>query len=177
MNPNSMIFEKYRQSISIFQTLLATMGTTTREEGLSGRRQGFAAFWGRAFQRAGATACRTTLQWSAIMGTVARGLLLAGQRSSDRRQWEQSRGCWEEKKRKKKKRLSLTVLRKPTGSFGSAVWSPVQLVRFWLNLFAGQLAGPDRNGDQSTVESAGLVWFLKHWKNDKIMVTMVYCHC
>ena len=61
-NPNSRIFEKYRQNFSIFQTLPAIMGTAAGDGGLSGRRRGFAAFWGRAFQRAGAAACRTTLQ-------------------------------------------------------------------------------------------------------------------
>ena len=89
----------------------------------------------------------------------ARGLLPEGRRSSDRRTWEQPRGCWEEKK---EKRLSRTVRREPAGSSGSAVRSPVQPVRFRLNLFPGQMGGPDRNGDRSTVGPAGPVRFLKH---------------
>ena len=137
-NPNSTIFEKYRKNFSIFQTLPATMGTAAGEGGLSGRRRGFAAFRGRAFQRAGAAARGTTLQWPANMGTAAR--MLGG-----------------------KKRLSRTVRREPAGSSGSAVRSPIQPVRFRLNLFTGQMAGPDRNGDRSTVGPAGPVRFLKHW--------------
>ena len=43
-NPNSTIFEKYRQNFSIFQTLPTTMGTAAGDGGLSDRRRGFAAF-------------------------------------------------------------------------------------------------------------------------------------
>ena len=138
-NPNSTIFEKYHQNFSTFQTLSATMGTTAGDGRLSGWRRGFAAFWGRAFQRMGAAASGTTLQWPATMGTAAR--MLGG----------------------KKKNLSRTIRRKPASSSSSAVWSSVCLVRFWLNLFAGQMARPDRNGDRSTVGPAGPVRFLKHW--------------
>ena len=128
-NPNSTIFEKYRQNFSIFQTLPATMGTAAGEGGLSGRRRGFAAFRGRAFQRAGAAARGTTLQWPANMGTATR--MLGGK-----------------KQKQKEKRLSWTVRREPAGSSGSAVRSPVQPVRFRLNLFTGQMVEPNRNGDR-----------------------------
>ena len=79
-NPNSTIFEKYRQNFSIFQTLPATMGTVAGEEG------GWVVDDG-ALQRFGGGLSNT------------RGLLPVGRRSNDRRQWEQPRGCWEEKKK------------------------------------------------------------------------------
>ena len=123
-NPNSTIFEKYRQIFSIFQTLPAIMGTAAGEGG-------WVAGDG-ALQRFG----------------EARGLLPEGRRSSDRRTWEQPRGCWEEKKDWVER-------------FGGN--RPVHPVRFRLNLFPGQMGGPDRNGDRSTVGPAGPVRFLKHW--------------
>ena len=80
-----MIFEKYRQNISIFQTLSATMGTAMREEGLSGRRRGFAAFWG-----GGLFSARDGGGWGMLEGTGGgfQRVLPLGRRSSGRRQWE-----------------------------------------------------------------------------------------